>query len=86
MNQQDLQNKTEEELRNMAKNIPGIAQSEMSKDELIDAIMKNQQSGGNQNDWGQGNPSEPGHGGGRGDTPPKTSDPNDWKNEPGNQS
>jgi hypothetical protein len=85
MNREDLEYKSEEELRDMAKNIPGVAQSEMSKDELIDAIMKNQQGGG-QEDQGQNNPTAPGQDGGQDDTPPQSDNPEDWKNESGNQS
>ena len=34
----------------------------------------------------KGDPSQPGHGGGHGDTKAKSNNPADWKNEPGNQS
>lgn len=55
----------------------GIQQPErMNKEQLIQAM-----GGGN------GGSSKPGRGGGRGDTPaPKGSQPQDWKNVPGNQS
>jgi hypothetical protein len=76
-NDNDLQNKTQEELAQMAKGIPGISQPEMSKEELIDAIKQHKKSH---------DPSAPGQGGGQGDTPPQSGNPADWKNQPGNQS
>lgn len=47
---------------------------------------KKQNKHGNTSNLKGKNPSEPGQGGGHGDTPAKSNNPEEWKNEPGNQS
>lgn len=50
MDREDLRNQSYEQLQETAKNIPGIDQS-ASREELIDAIMRNQESGGSQGNY-----------------------------------
>lgn len=75
MGQQDLRNRTTGEIADEArrKGIKNV--EEKNKQELL-------------NELGEQDPSaKPGHGGGQGDSPqPSGTDPQEWKNIPGNQS
>jgi hypothetical protein len=87
--EKDLESKTREELYEIAKEEEIPHKSKMNKEELIDALSG---KGGHEKQKEshhkeKKDPSQPGQGGGQGDTPaPKGAKPEDYKNIPGNQS
>jgi hypothetical protein len=76
VSEQDLQSMKTGEVAEKALQAGVEGVEDMNKSEMIEAMG----GGGDES-------SQPGHGGGQGDTPPREgSDPSEWKNQPGNQS
>lgn len=76
MPQKDPRQMTTGEVAKMARKAGIKNVDQMNKDQLLQAMNQSQPD-----------PPQPGHGGGKGDTPaPKGSNPSQWKNIPGNQS
>lgn len=76
MTGQSLQDMTTGEVAEKARQAGLENVEQMNKQEMIDALGKERPDS-----------SEPGHGGGQGDTPkPGGTDAKDWKDVPGNQS
>ena len=76
MGQKDPRQMTTGEVAKMARKAGIKNADQMNKDQLIQAMNQSPPE-----------PSQPGRGGGKGDTPaPKKSNPSQWKNIPGNQS
>ena len=79
-----------ETVKRNSRRFPEDFMFEMNKEELIDALTKigsSESESQSKNKQQKKDPSAPGQGGGQGDTPaPKGSNPDQYKNIPGNQS